>query len=155
MRWVEKLCLRWHSLVRRRRLEQELDEELQFHLDEQIAENLVGGTSAEQARYAARRAIGGAQQTKQECRELRRVLPLHDLLRDLGYGARMLAKRPGFTAVAVLTLALGIGANVAVFSLFETVLARVLPVRDPQELLVVYETGPGETDRAGVSYFNV
>jgi predicted permease len=152
VRFVEKLCLRWRSLVRRRGLDQELDEELRFHLDQQIAENLAGGMRAEEARYAARRAIGGAEQIKQECRDMRRVRLLDDLLRDLGHGARMLAKRPGFTAVAVLTLALGIGANVAVFSLFETVLIRMLPVRDPQELFVVYETGPGETDRAGVSY---
>ncbi len=152
MRWVEKLRLRWRSLVRRGRVEQDLDDELRFHLDQQIAENLAAGMSAEEARYAARRVIGGAEQIKEDCRDMRRIRPLDDLIQDLRYGTWMLAKRPGFTAVAVLTLALGIGANVAVFSLFETVLIRMLPVRDPQQLFVVYETGPGETDRAGVSY---
>src|SRR5579872_3681954 len=149
MRWTGKLLLRLRSLFRRERVEQELDDELRFHLEQQIEENLAAGMSADEARYAARRAIGGAEQIKEECRDMQRVRPLDDLSQDLRYGARMLAKRPGFTAVTVLTLALGIGANVAVFSLFDTVLVRMLPVRDPQQLFVVYEAGPTETDRAG------
>jgi len=139
MRWVEKLRLRWRSLVRRGGVDRELDDELRFHLDEQIAENLAAGMSVEGARYAARRVIGGAEQIKEECRDMRRVNFVEDLFRDVQYGVRVLRKSPGFTVAAVLTLALSIGANTAIFSVVEAVLLQPLPFRNPDRLAMVWE----------------
>ena len=138
MRWLEKWRLRGRSLFRRTRVERELDDELRFHLEQQIAENLAAGMSAEEARYAAQRAIGGMQQLKEECREMRGVNWAQDLAQDVRYGLRMLAKNPGFTAVAVLTLAIGIGANTAIFSVLESQLWRPLPFPESERLMDVY-----------------
>jgi len=140
MRWVEKLRLRARSLFRRTRVERELDDELRFHLEQQIAENLAAGMSAEEARYAARRSVGGAEQIKEECREMRRVNWFTDLAQDARYGLRMLAKNRGFSAVAILTLALGIGANTAIFTLLHATLWKPLPVEHPEEIYQVLRT---------------
>jgi predicted permease len=122
------------SLFRRRREEQQLDEELQFHLERQSEQNLAAGMSPEEARYAALRLFGGVQQVKEQCRDMREVSTIENFLQDLRYGLRMLVNIPGFTAVVVLSLALGIGANTAIFSLIDAVMLKMLPVSNPEQL---------------------
>jgi predicted permease len=137
-RWLLAFVLRFRSLFRRERVEAELDQELLFHLEHLTQSNIAKGMSRKEARYQALRAMEGYEQKKEECRELRGVNWLENAARDVRYGFRMLRRSPMFTAVAILSLALGIGANSAIFSLINTLLLRPLPVSHPQELRNVF-----------------
>ena len=137
MRWLRKIPLRLQSLFRGGAVDQELTEQMRFHLERQIAENLAAGMSPQEARRAARLDFGGVEQVKERCRDTRRVRPFEDLISDLRFAGRMLRRSPAFTAVAVLTLALGIGANTAIFQLLDAVRLRTVPVKDPQGLALV------------------
>src|SRR5215475_2541470 len=142
-RWFYTVPLRLRSLLRRSQVEQELDEELRYHIERQTEELIAKGVTEEEARYAAIRAMGGVEQRKEECRDMRRVRPIENLIQDLRYGLRTLRRSPGFTAVAVLTLALGIGANTAIFSMLEGVVLAPLPYRDAERLVAVLQSRPG------------
>ncbi len=140
-RWIYTIPLRLRSLFRRDRVEQELDEEIRYHLVRQVEENIARGMSADEARNAALRAMGGVEQRKEECRDMRRVNYIENLLQDLQFAGRVLRRSPGFTAVAIMSLTLGIGANTAIFQLLNAVRLRSLPVPNPQELAEVRVAG--------------
>jgi putative ABC transport system permease protein len=136
-RWLTQIRLAVRSLFRRPQVDQELDEEFQYHLERQIEDNLHRGLAPEEARYAAMREMGPIGKSKQECRDARRVNWMQDLAQDLRYGLRMLRKSAGFTAVAVLTLALGIGVTTAILSIIDPVLFRPLPYANSDRLVSV------------------
>ncbi len=126
----------WSRLWRRKRLEQDLSRELEFHISERIAAFQSSGLSEDEARRRVRQEFGGAEQVKEDCRDARGHW-LEDFGKDLSYVSRTLRRSPGFLAVSVLSLALGVGANTAIFSLINALMLRSLPVKDPQQLVQI------------------
>jgi hypothetical protein len=137
MRALDKVRLRLRSLTRRAAVERELDEEFHFHLDQLVEENIAAGMSEDEARRSARRIIGGVSQLQEECRDMRRMNYIDELLRDLRYAGRNLLRSRGFAILAVLIMALGIGANTAVFSLVNQILLHPPGVSEPQRIVVL------------------
>ena len=144
--WLYSLPMRLRSRFRPNQLDQELKEELREHLEQQIEHNVQRGMSSEEARYSALRALGGLTQIEEQCREARGGRGLRNFLQDLRYGFRQLRRAPGFAALTILCLTLGIGANAAVFSWLEGILFRPYPLVAHQErLLALAATPRGET----------
>src|SRR5499426_3528708 len=135
MTWLRLFIHRLCGLFLKRKLEQELEDEIRAHLDMQIEDNLRLGMSPEEARYEALRKFGGVEQVKESYRDRISLSSVDSTLQDLRYGLRMLWKDKGFTAVALFSLALGIGANTAIFSLVDAVLIKMLPVKNPERLV--------------------
>ena len=152
-RWLYSLPIRMRSLFRRDQADQELKEELREHVEQQIQLNVAQGMSPQLARLAALRAMGGLAQVEEECRDTRSGRVLHDFFQDFRYGARQLRRNPGFSALAILCLTLGIGANAAVFSWVEGILFRPYPAVAHQEQLVAMAgTERGQTEGTPLSW---
>ena len=138
---------------RRRRMLEDLDQDIRDHIERETQDNIERGMSPEEARYAAMRKFGNVTRVKEETREVWSVVWLEQLLEDIRFGLRMLRKNPGFTAVAVFTLALGIGANTAMFSVMEGVVFAPLRYFQPDRLVMAWENNP-RFPRTWVSYPN-
>ena len=139
---LNRLKLRLRALFRKTEMDRELDEELRFHLEKEVEQNLARGMNSEEARYAALRSFGGVERAKEESRDVRGVRFLEELWHDLRYAVRMLLRNPGFTTVILVTLAVGIGANTAIFSVINAVTLRQLPFIDPDRLVRLNESNP-------------
>ena len=145
MRCLHKLQILMRMLFRRNQADVYLNDELQFHLDQQIAENIAGGMSAEEARRAALRSFGNPTALRDQSRESWSWNWVEQLWRDIRIGIRTLARTPGFAIISILVIAIGIGANVALFTVVRSVLLRPLPFKDPDSLLSLY--GQDDTGR--------
>ncbi|MGA2536562.1 MAG: ABC transporter permease [Terracidiphilus sp.] len=140
---LSDILLRLRTLFRRRAVEAELDEELRYHLDREAQKYRRMGSSPEDAMRHARMAIGGPEQVRQQCRDARGTKLFEDFTQDLRYGLRMLRKNPRLTAMIVLSLALGIGANTAIFSVTSTLLLKPLPYPNADRLAILWLRSPG------------
>src|ERR1700678_4120354 len=140
------LLSRFASLFHKRRMDEDLDEEVRAHIDLAVEENVRRGMSEKEAHMAALRGFGGVTQTKERYRTQRGLPFVETLTRDVRYALRQLRKSPGFALTAVITLALGIGANTAIFTLVHAILLRSLPVADPSRLYRI-----GDTDNCCVN----
>ena len=150
MRWVDQIRITLLMLFRRNRADTRLEDELQFHLDRQIAENISDGMTPDEARYAALRTFGNPALLRDETHSTWSWNWLESLVRDLRFASRNIRRAPGFAALMVLTLAIGIGANTAIFLLTWTILLRGLPVPNPGEL-IRYTFRKADSD-IGLSY---
>jgi len=150
---LKDLFFRLRSVFRRETVESEMEEELRFHSEQQIGKYLKTGMSRDEARRRVRMDFGGLEQVKEECRDARGVALVETVAQDLRYGWRTLLKSPGFAAAALFTLALGIGANTAIFSVVYGLLLQPLPFRDAARLVLLHETTP-KVGEVSVSYPN-
>ncbi|MCH7825586.1 MAG: ABC transporter permease, partial [Acidobacteria bacterium] len=150
--WFRELLIHLRPARRRDRIEREIDEELRFHLDYEVDDNVEQGMTPRQAHKAALRRFGDLDDARNQCRTIQMASlkprsqggPIEAMLHDLRHGARSLARRPGFTVAAVLTLALGIGANAAMFGVIKTVVLAPLPFVAPERVVQLWELRPGE-----------
>jgi predicted permease len=139
VRWVQRLQMSLVALFRRKNEKARLQDELNFHLEQQVAENIAGGMDPEEARFAALRLFGNPTLLRDETRSTWSWNWLESLWRDVRYGVRTLTRSPGFSVTAILVMALGIGATTSLFTIVRSVLLKPLPFHDPGKLVMLYE----------------
>src|SRR6266508_4998206 len=137
MNWFHKLRRRSRALFQKEKLDARMDDAMRSHIEMQTQENIEAGMKPDEARYAALRQFGWIESIKETCRDQRGVSWIENLERDLRYEARQMLKNPGFTTVAVLTLTLGVGVNLALFAMLNELMLRPKPVANPDELWAI------------------
>jgi len=155
MSWARVVTARLRGLFEHKRLDRELDDEVRFHLEMQIEDNLKAGMNPAEARYAALRGFGGIEPMKEGYRERRAFAPIETMAQDIRYAVRTLRRNPGFTITAIAVLALAIGANTAMFSVLNAVLFQPLPYESPEQLVMVWSQDAGKNLRGTTGYWNV
>src|SRR5262249_18146088 len=145
------LLYRLRALFQRRTFDDDLDEELRFHFERETEKNRRAGMSREEASRHARRALGGVEQTREDCRDARGVRWIEDFVQDCRYALRLFKQKMAFSVFIVFVLVISIGVNTAIFSIVDAVIIKPLPFRDSSRLLAVWDTYLPQFSKVGIS----
>jgi putative ABC transport system permease protein len=151
----QRIKLRFRALLRKNEMDGELEEEMRSHLDRMIEQNIAQGMNPKDARFQALRDFGGLEQAKEQCRDARGIRFIEELTHDVRYGARILVKQPGFTLIAIITLALGIGTNTAIFSVINALILNPPSIAEPESVAAIWRTPKDKRIESYVSYLEL